>query len=827
MSPACPTPDPERAALGIPPLPLSADQVREVCAALEVPQPGEEAALKTLLLQRVPPGVDPAARVKADWLAAIAYGSATSPIFEPAEAVLALGTMMGGYNLPHLTGLLDHGEYAPLAASALKGMILVFDAIQDIHARARAGNGAAKSVLESWADAEWFTSRPPLPEEIRCILFKVDGEINTDDLSPAKHAPTRPDIPLHAQAMGETRFPGGLDTIAAYRAEGHRVAFVGDTVGTGSSRKSATNSLIWHIGDDIPHVPNKRRGGIVLGSSIAPIFFNTFEDAGGLPIRCDVSSLHTGDLVTILPHEGCILNADGKACGTFTLQPTTLADEYRAGGRVPLLIGRKLTDTARELLGKKASSVFRESPLPPRQENQGYTLAQKMVGRACGKDGVLPGETCQPRMSTVGSQDTTGPMTRDEMTELACLKFQAPMVMQSFCHTAAYPTDRDTAMHATLPDFIASRGGVALRPGDGIIHSWLNRLLLPDEVGTGGDSHTRFPLGISFPAGSGLVAFAAALGCMPLDMPESVLVRLSGTLRTGLTLRDVVNAIPLQAIKAGLQSPFGTGTRNIFNSRILELEGTESLSVEDAFELTCASAERSAAACTVVLREEAVVSFVRENVALMERMIEDGYRDAAALRHRIDEAKLWLQAPSLLRRDGHAEFAATLDIDLSSLAEPALACPNNPDHVAWLSEHAGEAVDEVFLGSCMTHIGHFRTAARVFADPDARMAVRRFWVTPPTRMIRDQLVQEGVLPTLERAGARIEIPGCSLCMGNQARVDDNAVVFSTSTRNFDNRMGAGARVYLGSAALAAIVARHGTIPTPDMYFAEYARRIGD
>lgn len=817
--------DPQRDALGIPPLPLTPEEVRDLCAALEDPEPGQEATLKTLLLERVSPGVDPAAHRKADWLAAIANGKATSPIFEPPEAILALGTMMGGYNLPHLIKLLDHGEYAPLAASALKGMILVFDGIGEIRARRDAGNAAAASVLESWAEAEWFTSRPPLPEEIRCILFKVDGEINTDDFSPAKHAPTRPDIPLHALAMGETRFPGGLETMAAYRAEGHTVAFVGDTVGTGSSRKSATNSLIWHIGEDIPHVPNKRRGGIVLGASIAPIFFNTFEDAGGLPIRCEVADLHTGDVVTIRPYEGQILDAGGMVRSTFTLQPSTLADEYRAGGRVPLLIGRKLTETAREILGKPTCTVFRSTPVPPRKPDQGYTLAQKMVGRACGKAGVLPGETCQPRMSTVGSQDTTGPMTRDEMTELACLKFQAPMVMQSFCHTAAYPTDRDTAMHATLPAFISSRGGVALRPGDGIIHSWLNRLLLPDTVGTGGDSHTRFPLGISFPAGSGLVAFAAALGGMPLDMPESVLVRLSGTLREGLTLRDVVNAIPLKAIEAGLQSPFGTGTQNIFNSRILEMEGTEALTVEEAFELSCASAERSAAACTVALTPEAVATYLRSNVALMERMVAEGYEDATALRRRIADANAWLEAPSLLRRDAHADFAATLEIDLAALAEPALACPNNPDCVAWLSAHAGTPVDDVFLGSCMTNIGHFRAAARVFADPDSRIAVRRLWVTPPTRMDRDQLLQEGVLQTLERAGARIEIPGCSLCMGNQARVDDNAVVFSTSTRNFDNRMGAGAQVYLGSAALAAIVALRGGIPTPEVYFAEYQRLI--
>ncbi len=815
----------ERASLGIPPLPLNADQTTELCRLLENPPAGEGENLLRLLADRVSPGVDPAAEVKATFLANVAMGTKACALITREKAVELLGTMLGGYNVGYLISFLKEPSLAPLAAQALKQTILVFDSFKQVRELCEAGNAHARGVMESWAKAEWFTSKPELPALIKAKVFKVDGEINTDDFSPAGQAPTRPDIPLHALAMGETRFPGGLQTIANFRDEGYEVAFAGDTVGTGSSRKSATNSLMWHTGKDIPFVPNKRRGGVVLGSSIAPIFFNTFEDSGGLPLRCDVSALKTGMLIAIDTRAGTVCDESGAVLTRFTLTPATMADEYRAGGRVALIIGRKLTSRACAALGLPECRVF----IQPEQAaggaaQGGFTLAQKMVGKACGKAGVRAGESCEPEMTTVGSQDTTGPMTRDELTELACLSFQAPMVMQSFCHTAAYPKETDKKMHKTLPAFITGRGGVALQPGDGIIHSWLNRLLLPDTVGTGGDSHTRFPLGISFPAGSGLVAFAAALGCMPLDMPESVLVKLRGAFREGITLRDVINYLPIAAIDRGLQSPFGKGTENVFNSRILEIEGmTRELSAEQAFELSCAAAERSAAACTVELSVEEAVQYVRSNVALMRMMVQMGYQSAGALKARIAAAEAWLAKPELLRRDADAQYAATLELDISNIQEPALALPNNPDNVGWLSAHSGRAVDDVFIGSCMTNIGHFRAAARILKGK--KLGAKRLWITPPTRMDKDQLDREGILAVFAEIGARIEIPGCSLCMGNQARVEDNVTVFSTSTRNFDHRMGKGAQVYLGSAELAAVVALEGKLPTPESYFATYQKYI--
>ncbi len=810
----------ERQALGIPPLPLTAQQVSELCEMLTAEDAAAKEALLELLENRVAPGVDPAAKVKADFLAQVAEEKKSCSVITPEKAISILSTMMGGYNVNYLVAFLDNPSLAEAAAAALKNIILIFDNFAEVKKKMDAGNTAARSVIESWAEAEWFTSKPELPKLMQKKIFRVDGEINTDDFSPAGQSPTRPDIPLHALSMGETRFPGGIEVIAGYRSEGYEVAFVGNTVGTGSSRKSATNSMIWAIGEDIPFVPNKRRGGVVIGEAIAPIFFNTFEDSGGLPLRCDVSKLENGAVITIDTVKGEIRSEAGAVLSSFKLTPKTITDEYRAGGRVSLIIGRKLTATAREALGLAESEVFIKSDTVTLAEGKGYTLAQKMVGKACGKAGVVPGETCEPEMTTVGSQDTTGPMTRDEMTELACLSFQAPLTMQSFCHTAAYPKDRDLQMHKTLPDFISSRGGVALKPGDGIIHSWLNRLLLPDTVGTGGDSHTRFPLGISFPAGSGLVAFAAALGCMPLDMPESVLVKLKGSFNEGITLRDVVNYIPIAAIEKGMQSKFGEGSENVFNSRILELEGmTRELTAEQAFELSCASAERSAAACTVELGLEKAVEYVKSNVQLMKSMVRDGYQDSAALKQRIEEAETWLADPVLLRRDENADFAATFELDIADIVEPALALPNNPDNVGWLSAHSGKAVDEVFIGSCMTNIGHFRAAARILQGK--KIGVKRLWLTPPTRMDLAQLEKEGIVDILRETGARVEIPGCSLCMGNQARVDDNATVFSTSTRNFNNRMGAGAQVFLGSAELAAVVALKGELPQPQEYLDIY------
>ncbi|MGA1861459.1 bifunctional aconitate hydratase 2/2-methylisocitrate dehydratase [Deferribacter thermophilus] len=805
----------EREALGIPPLPLSAEMTEEVCKLLENPPADKKDFLLHLIRDRVAPGVDPAAKVKAEWLYKIAKGEKSSPVVSKEDAVFMLGTMLGGYNVGYLIDLLNDEELGAKAAEALKHTILVYDAFDKVAEMAKT-NKYAKEVLESWANGEWFTSKPEFPDEIKVKIFKVDGETNTDDLSPAKHAWSRPDIPLHALSMGETRFPGGIDTIKKFREEGYKVAFVGDVVGTGSSRKSATNSVMWHIGEDIPYVPNKRRGGIVIGGLIAPIFFNTVEDSGGLPIMCDVSKLNTGDVVIIDTKKGEIRSENGEVLSTFQIKPPTLRDEFRAGGRLNLIIGRSLTNKAREVLGLGESDLFIKPDNPKPKPNQGYTLAQKIVGKACGLPGVLPGTACEPKMTTVGSQDTTGPMTADELKELACLKFQSPMFMQSFCHTAAYPKPADVKMHKTLPQFIIERGGVALKPGDGVIHSWLNRLLLPDTVGTGGDSHTRFPIGISFPAGSGLVAFAGALGFMPLDMPESVLVKFKGELNPGITLRDVVNAIPYFAIKQGLLTVEKKGKKNIFNGRILEMEGLPNLTVEQAFELTDASAERSAAGATIKLSEESVAEFLRSNIALMKKMIEEGYQDADTLKRRIEDCEKWLENPVLLERDENAEYAAVIEIDLSEITEPIVACPNDPDDVKLLSEVAGDKIDEVFIGSCMTNIGHFRAAGKIWEG--YKEAPTRIWLTPPTKMDKAQLMAEGYYSIYSQIGARTEIPGCSLCMGNQARVKSGSTVISTSTRNFDNRMGDGARVYLGSAELAAVAALKGKLPTPEEYF---------
>jgi aconitate hydratase 2 / 2-methylisocitrate dehydratase len=818
----------EREALGIPALPLSAAQTQALTELLAQPPAGEEAVLLELLSERIPPGVDEAAYVKASWLTAVARGEAASPLVSPLEATRLLATMIGGYNVGALIDLLGAADPAVAAAAAegLSRTLLVYDAYHDVMALA-ATNPLARQVIDSWAAAEWFTGRPPLPAEITVTVFKVEGETNTDDLSPATHATTRPDIPLHATAMLETRLPGGLATIAELKTKGHPVAYVGDVVGTGSSRKSAINSVLWHTGNDIPHVPNKRSGGVILGGKIAPIFFNTAEDSGALPIECDVSGLSTGDVITIRPHAGTIERAAGETdAGTivarFELRPSTIADEVRAGGRIPLLIGRSLTDKVRAELGLPPSELFIR-PVAPADSGRGFTLAQKMVGRACGLAGVRPGTSCEPRMTTVGSQDTTGPMTRDEMKELACLGFSADLVMQSFCHTAAYPKPVDLKTHAELPDFMASRGGVALRPGDGIIHSWLNRMLLPDTVGTGGDSHTRFPLGISFPAGSGLVAFAAAIGAMPLDMPESVLVKFSGSLQPGVTLRDVVNAIPWVAMQQGLLTVAKEGKVNVFNGRIMEMEGLPDLKLEQAFELTDATAERSCAGSTIKLSVETVSEYLRSNVALLKNMIARGYGDARTLARRIRAMEAWLADPHLLEADADAEYAAVIEIDLDTITEPILACPNDPDNVKTLSEVAGNRIDEVFIGSCMTNIGHYRAAANVLKGRGQNAA--RLWVCPPTRMDEEKLKEEGYYATFEAAGSRMELPGCSLCMGNQARVEDNTTVFSTSTRNFNNRLGNGAQVYLGSAELAAVCAQLGRIPSKQEYLAIAAETI--
>ena len=812
----------EREAQGVPALPLTAEQTKDLTQLLENPPTDGRQFLLHLLIDRIPPGVDEAAYVKATWLSAVAQGNTISPLVTPLEATRLLGTMVGGYNVAALIELLKNSDeqLADCAAQGLSRTLLVYDAFNEVMDLA-ASNRFAKQVVDSWAEAEWFKSRTELAESITVTVFKVDGETNTDDLSPATHATTRPDIPLHALAMLETRDPNGLNTIAKLKENGHPVAYVGDVVGTGSSRKSAINSVLWHTGNDIPHVPNKRGGGVIIGGKIAPIFFNTAEDSGALPIECDVSQLNTGDVITIRPHAGTI-ERDGSVISHFDLKPSTISDEVRAGGRIPLMIGRALTDKVRSQLGLSPSEVFIR-PSAPQDNGRGFTLAQKMVGKACGLPGVKPGTSCEPLMATVGSQDTTGPMTRDEMKELACLGFSSDLVMQSFCHTAAYPKPVDLQTQQDLPDFFAQRGGVALRPGDGIIHSWLNRMLLPDTVGTGGDSHTRFPLGISFPAGSGLVAFAAAIGAMPLDMPESVLVRFSGALQPGVTLRDVVNAIPWVAIQRGLLTVEKANKKNIFNGRIMEIEGLSDLKLEQAFELTDATAERSCAGCTIKLSEATVSEYLRSNVALLRNMIARGYSDARTLARRVKAMEDWLANPQLLQADPDAEYAEILEINLDELTEPVLACPNDPDNVKLLSEVAGNAVQEVFIGSCMTNIGHYRAAAKVLEGSGSNKA--RLWVCPPTRMDEEMLKQEGYYATFEAAGSRMEMPGCSLCMGNQARVDDDTTVFSTSTRNFNNRLGKGAQVYLGSAELAAVCALLGRIPTPEEYQRIAAEKI--
>ena len=811
----------ERQEQGIPPLPLSPELTAEVCRLLEKPPKGKEEILLSLLENRVAPGVDPAAQVKAAWLAKIARGKASSPLVSREKAVFLLGTMLGGYNVEALIGLLSDKKLAGEAAKALKQIILVYSAFDEIAQMAK-NNSFAKDVLTSWANGEWFLSKPDFPEKLSVKVFKVEGEVNTDDLSPAKYAWSRPDIPLHALSMGETRFSEGIETMRQFRSESP-VAFVADVVGTGSSRKSATNSLLWHIGEDIPYVPNKRRGGVVLGGLIAPIFFNTVEDSGGLPLLCDVSQFQTGDIITIDTESGNIMSQGGKKISSFKFQPVTLKDEFRAGGRLFLIIGRSLTEKARRVLGMPEADFFTKLDNPSPKKGQGYSLAQKFVGRACGKEGILPGSAVEPKMTTVASQDTTGPMTADELKELACMEFQSDLFMQSFCHTAAYPKLADVQMHESLARFITERKGVAFRPGDGVIHSLLNRLLIPDTMGTGGDSHTRFPIGLSFPAGSGLVAFAGTLGFMPLDMPESVLVKLKGKINPGITLRDVVNAIPYFAIEKGLLTVEKEGKKNVFNGRILEMEGLPNLEVEQAFELTDATAERSAAGGTIALDEQSVARFLRSNIALMEKLIEDGYQDASALKKRIGACRSWIENPLLMKRDANADYAAVLEIDLAAIREPILACPNDPDDVKLLSDVAGESIDEIFIGSCMTNIGHFRAVGKIFEG--AGYLDTRIWLTPPTKMDRAQLMREGYYSIFTGAGARTEIPGCSLCMGNQARVHPRATVISTSTRNFDNRMGDGARVYLGSAELAAVAALSGEIPTSEEYFAIIKEKI--
>jgi aconitate hydratase 2/2-methylisocitrate dehydratase len=819
----------ERAALGIPPLPLSAKQTADLIELLKNPAASQADFLLNLISQRVPAGVDDAAKVKASYLAAVAHGTEKCMIISREHATRLLGTMLGGYNIGPLIDLLDDPDVGGVAAEGLKKTLLMFDQFHDVKEKADKGNAHAKSVLQSWADGEWFTSRPEVPQSLKVTVFKVTGETNTDDLSPAPDAWSRPDIPLHALAMLKNPRPGitpeeegkrgPVKFIEDLRARGNLVAYVGDVVGTGSSRKSATNSVLWFTGEDIPYVPNKRFGGVCLGGKIAPIFYNTMEDAGALPIELDVGKMEMGDTIELRPYEGVALK-NGEVISRFKVKSEVLFDEVRAGGRIPLIVGRGLTAKAREALGLPPSTLFR-LPQAPEDTKKGFTLAQKMVGRACGLpegQGIRPGTYCEPKMTSVGSQDTTGPMTRDELKDLACLGFSADLVMQSFCHTAAYPKPVDVKMHHELPDFISTRGGVSLRPGDGVIHSWLNRLLLPDTVGTGGDSHTRFPIGISFPAGSGLVAFAAATGVMPLDMPESVLVKFKGTMQPGVTLRDLVNAIPLQAIKQGLLTVEKKGKKNIFSGRILEIEGLPDLKVEQAFELSDASAERSAAACTVHLNKEPVIEYINSNMTLMRWMIANGYADARTLARRIAAQEAWLKNPQLLQRDADAEYAAVIEIDLDQIKEPILACPNDPDDVKTLSDVAGTKIDEVFIGSCMTNIGHFRAASKLLEGK--RDIPVRLWVAPPTKMDATQLTEEGHYGVLGSAGARMEMPGCSLCMGNQAQVREGATVFSTSTRNFPNRLGKNSNVYLGSAELASICSKLGRIPTREEYMVD-------
>lgn len=808
----------ERENQGIPPLPLNVQQVKDLIEELKSSS-SDAQELMDLFEHRVPTGVDDAAQLKAAFLDEIATGKISIEAITPSRATELLGTMQGGYNILPLVKLLEHEQLGEIACNALSNTILVFDAVNDVSNLASQGNSWAKKVMQSWAEAQWFQQRAGLEQEITVTVFKVEGETNTDDLSPAADAWSRADIPLHALAMLSSRMPDGIQQIAKLKEKGHPVAYVGDVVGTGSSRKSAINSLLWYIGEDIPYVPNKRQGGVILGGKIAPIFFNTAEDSGALPIECDVSKLNTGDVIRILPNEGKILSEKGELVSEFSLRPITLADEVKAGGRIPLIIGRALTDKVRETLRLEPSQVF-QRPVAPVGNSKGYTLAQKMVGRACGTEGIRPGTYCEPRVSSVGSQDTTGAMTRDELKELACLGFSADLVMQSFCHTAAYPKPVDIKLQHTLPTFMHQRGGVALRPGDGIIHSWLNRMLLPDTVGTGGDSHTRFPIGISFPAGSGLVAFGAALGVIPLDMPESVLVRFSGEMQPGITLRDLVNAIPYVAIQKGLLTVSKQGKKNVYSGRVLEIEGLPDLKVEQAFELADASAERSANGCTIKLNKEPVEEYLQSNITLLKWMIANGYQDAKTLARRIDGMQKWLENPELLSADPDAEYAEVIDIDLNQIKEPLLACPNDPDNIKPLSEVQGDHVDEVFIGSCMTNIGHYRAAASILQGQGAVPV--RLWVVPPTKMDQQQLIEEGYFSIFGQSGARMEVPGCSLCMGNQARVNDNATVVSTSTRNFPNRMGKGANVYLASAELSAVCAKLGKIPTPKEYLESVA-----
>ncbi|MBR9858921.1 MAG: bifunctional aconitate hydratase 2/2-methylisocitrate dehydratase [Gammaproteobacteria bacterium] len=823
----------ERAAEGVVAKPLDAEQVAALVELLKNPPAGEESFLYELLSNRIPPGVDEAAYVKAGFLAAVAKGEVSSPVVSAEQATQLLGTMQGGYNIAPLVELLDVDALAPIAATALSHTLLMFDAFHDVDEKAKAGNAFAKQVMQSWAEAEWFLQRPKLADKITMTVFKVPGETNTDDLSPAQDAWSRPDIPLHAQAMLKNARPGiepdeegvigPIKAIEALKEKGFPLVYVGDVVGTGSSRKSATNSVLWHMGDDIPFVPNKRAGGICIGSKIAPIFFNTMEDAGALPIECDVTKLNTGDVIDIYPYEGKICrHGSDEVVSTFKLKTDVLLDEVRAGGRIPLIIGRGLTDKAREALGLDASTVFKRAAAVA-ESSKGFTLAQKMVGKACGVKGVRPNQYCEPRMTTVGSQDTTGPMTRDELKDLACLGFSADLTMQSFCHTAAYPKPIDVTTHHTLPDFIMNRGGVSLRPGDGVIHSWLNRMLLPDTVGTGGDSHTRFPIGISFPAGSGLVAFAAATGVMPLDMPESVLVRFKGEMQPGITLRDLVHAIPYYGIQNGLLTVAKEGKINEFSGRVVEIEGLPQLKVEQAFELADATAERSAAGCTIKLDKEPVAEYLSSNIVMLKWMIAEGYGDPRTLERRIKGMEEWLANPELMEADADAEYAHVLEIDMSEIKEPILCAPNDPDDARLLSDVTGEQIDEVFIGSCMTNIGHFRAAGKLLDKYKGQLPTR-LWVAPPTKMDKDQLTAEGYYGIFGRVGARIEIPGCSLCMGNQARVGDNTTVVSTSTRNFPNRLGKGANVYLASAELAAVAAIHGKLPTVEEY-QTYAKEL--
>ena len=823
----------ERAAQGIVAQPLNAEQTAGLVELLKNPPAGEEEFLVDLITNRVPPGVDEAAYVKAGFLSAVAKGETSSPLISKQRAVELLGTMQGGYNIATLVELLDDAELGTIAAGQLKHTLLMFDAFHDVAEKAKAGNANAQSVLQSWADGEWFKARPAVPEKVTLTVFKVPGETNTDDLSPAPDAWSRPDIPLHALAMlkmardgivpEQQGSIGPLKQIEEVRAKGFPVAYVGDVVGTGSSRKSATNSVLWFFGDDIPYVPNKRAGGFCFGSKIAPIFYNTMEDAGALPIEFDVSALEMGDVIDVYPYAGKVTRHDSDdVVATFELKTPVLLDEVRAGGRIPLIVGRGLTEKARAELGLEHSDLFKK-PEQPVDTGKGYTLAQKMVGKACGVAGVRPGTYCEPKMTTVGSQDTTGPMTRDELKDLACLGFSADLVMQSFCHTAAYPKPIDVKTHHTLPDFIRTRGGVSLRPGDGIIHSWLNRMLLPDTVGTGGDSHTRFPIGISFPAGSGLVAFAAATGVMPLDMPESVLVRFKGKMQPGITLRDLVHAIPYYAIQKGLLTVEKKGKKNIFSGRILEIEGLPDLTVEQAFELSDASAERSAAGCTIKLSKESIAEYLQSNITLLRWMISEGYGDARTLERRAQAMEAWLANPELMEADADAEYTEVIEIDLAEVTEPILCAPNDPDDARLLSQVAGDKIDEVFIGSCMTNIGHFRAAGKLL-DKVKGAIPTRLWLSPPTKMDQHQLTEEGYYGIYGKAGARMEMPGCSLCMGNQARVASNSTVVSTSTRNFPNRLGDGANVYLASAELAAVASILGKLPSTEEYM-QYAKDI--